>query len=153
MDTRKAWAYRAGAHNFCSSWWRHQMEKFSELLAFWAKASDAELWCFLWSAPEPTVEQTMETLEIWDATTLIVTAFRCKTYFGQHNSYTRLTQLGISSRGHYWNCYPGVLYVKSLQLVWRKVISYTECRSSNESHRLNCMMGCQDVSHSTALSR
>ena len=26
------------------------------------KASDAELWCFLWSAPEPTVEQTMETL-------------------------------------------------------------------------------------------
>ena len=24
------------------------------------KASDAELWCFLWSAPEPTVEQTME---------------------------------------------------------------------------------------------
>ena len=25
------------------------------------KASDAELWCFLWSAPEQTVEQTMET--------------------------------------------------------------------------------------------
>ena len=26
------------------------------------KASDAELWYFLWSAPEPTVEQMMETL-------------------------------------------------------------------------------------------
>ena len=25
------------------------------------KASDAELWCFLWSAPEQTTEQTMET--------------------------------------------------------------------------------------------
>ena len=25
------------------------------------KASDAELWCFLWSAPEQTVEQTIET--------------------------------------------------------------------------------------------
>ena len=25
------------------------------------KASDAELWCFLWSAPAPRVEQTMET--------------------------------------------------------------------------------------------
>ena len=26
------------------------------------KASDVELWCFLWSAPEPTFEQTMETV-------------------------------------------------------------------------------------------
>ena len=31
-------------------------------------------WCFLWSAPEPTVEQTMETLVIWDATVLIMTS-------------------------------------------------------------------------------
>ena len=38
------------------------------------KASDAELWCFLWFAPEPTVEQTMETPVIWDATTLIMTS-------------------------------------------------------------------------------
>ena len=29
------------------------------------KANDAELWCFLWSAPEPTVEQTMETPSRW----------------------------------------------------------------------------------------
>ena len=29
------------------------------------KASDAELWCFLWSAPEPTVEQTIETPMIY----------------------------------------------------------------------------------------
>ena len=46
------------------SWWRHQMETFSVLLAIlcrkftghrWiphTKASDAELWCFLWSVPE-----------------------------------------------------------------------------------------------------
>ena len=47
------------------TWWRHQMEIFSALLALCAgnspvtgelgprrKASDAELWCFLWSAPE-----------------------------------------------------------------------------------------------------
>ena len=31
------------------------------------RASDAELWCFLWSAPEQTVEQTTETPVIWDA--------------------------------------------------------------------------------------
>ena len=38
------------------------------------KASGAELWCFLWSAPGPTVEQTMETQMIWDATALIMTS-------------------------------------------------------------------------------
>ena len=37
------------------------------------KASDAELRCFYWSAPEQTVEQTIETLVIWDAIALIVT--------------------------------------------------------------------------------
>ena len=37
-------------------WWRHQMETFPALVALCAgkspvtKASDAELWCFLWSA-------------------------------------------------------------------------------------------------------
>ena len=38
------------------------------------KASDAELWCFLWSAPEPTLEQTMKTLVIWKAIALIMTS-------------------------------------------------------------------------------
>ena len=49
---------------FIQSWWRHQMESFSALLVLCAgnspvtgefphtKASDAEFWCFLWSAPE-----------------------------------------------------------------------------------------------------
>ena len=31
------------------------------------KAIDAELWCFLWSAPEQTLEQTIDTPVIWDA--------------------------------------------------------------------------------------
>ena len=31
------------------------------------KASNAEFWCFLWSAPEQTFEQTIETPVIWDA--------------------------------------------------------------------------------------
>ena len=38
------------------------------------KASDAELWCFLWSAPEQTFEQIIETLVIWDAIALIMTS-------------------------------------------------------------------------------
>ena len=49
-------------HLFGVTWWRHQMEPFSALLALCAgnspvpvisrHVSDAELWCFLWSAPE-----------------------------------------------------------------------------------------------------
>ena len=34
------------------------------------KASNADLWCFLWSAPE-MFEQSFETPVIWDAITLI----------------------------------------------------------------------------------
>ena len=36
------------------------------------KASDAELWCFLWPVPEQTVEQTIEMPAIWDAIMLIM---------------------------------------------------------------------------------
>ena len=68
-------------------WWRNQMRTFSALLAgpLWGestghrwipltKASDAELWCFLWSAPEQTIEQTIETPVIWDIIALIITS-------------------------------------------------------------------------------
>ena len=36
------------------------------------KASDAELWFFLWYAPEQTFEQAIETPVIWDAIVLIM---------------------------------------------------------------------------------
>ena len=36
------------------------------------KASDAELWCFLWFVSEPTVEQTIETPVIWDEIAFIM---------------------------------------------------------------------------------
>ena len=39
------------------------------------KASDAKLWCFLWSAPEQMFEQTIETPVIWDAIALIMMSF------------------------------------------------------------------------------
>ena len=38
------------------------------------KASDAELWCFRWSAPEQTVELTIVRLVIWDAIAPIMTS-------------------------------------------------------------------------------
>ena len=36
------------------------------------KASDAELWCFLWPAPEQMFEQTIKAPVIWDAIALIM---------------------------------------------------------------------------------
>ena len=66
------------------TWWSHQKETFSALLALCVgnslftgefpskRASDAELWCFLWSAPWKMVEQTIVRLVIWDAITLIM---------------------------------------------------------------------------------
>ena len=69
--------------------WRHQMETFSLVTdPLWGeftghrsipftKASDAELWWFLWSAPEQTIEQTIGTLVIWNAIVLIMTSLLC----------------------------------------------------------------------------
>ena len=61
------------------------METFSVLLDLYegnrlillTKASDTELWNFLWYAPEQTVEQTIETLVISDAIALIMTSLQC----------------------------------------------------------------------------
>ena len=41
------------------------------------KANDTGLWCFLWSAPEPTNEETLETQVIWGAIAVIMTSFLC----------------------------------------------------------------------------
>ena len=38
------------------------------------QASDAERWCFLWSAPEQTVEHTIETSVVSDGIALIMTS-------------------------------------------------------------------------------
>ena len=58
------------------------MDTFSALLTLCegihlVKASVAELWCFLWSAPEQTVQQTIETPMICDAIALIMTSLWC----------------------------------------------------------------------------
>ena len=67
-----------------NTWWRNQIDIFS-VISFTGgeftgargfprtKASDAELWCFLWSAPEQTVKLTIKAPVIWDAIELIMT--------------------------------------------------------------------------------
>ena len=55
------------------------------------KASDAELWCFLWFVPEWTVEQTIARLVIWDAISPIMTSpWFCKPFlYAIHCRYNR----------------------------------------------------------------
>ena len=78
------WAYSGVESCFvCKVSWRcHQMETFPALLVLCeenplTKSSEAEAWEFLWSAPEQTVEQTIETPLIWDAIALIMTLLYC----------------------------------------------------------------------------
>ena len=55
--------------------WKHLCGEFTG--DWWiplTKASDAALWCFLWSAPEQTVEQTIETPVIRDTIAPIMTS-------------------------------------------------------------------------------
>ena len=63
------------------TWWHHQMETFSALLALCEgnppyKGSDAELWCILWSVLEQTVEKTIERPVIWNVIALIRTSIK-----------------------------------------------------------------------------
>ena len=43
------------------------------------KAGDTELWYFLWSVPEQTTKQTVETQVIWDAIAVIMKSLYCCT--------------------------------------------------------------------------
>ena len=73
--SRCQWSNSEGAEGMTPTWRRHQLETFSMLQARWislTRASDVELWCFLWSAPEQMVEQTLEVPVIWDIIALIM---------------------------------------------------------------------------------
>ena len=74
------------------SWWRHQTETFPRFWPFVmessrhrlipiTKANEAELWCFLWSVLEQTVEKTIGTPVIWVVIALIMTSLWCACIF------------------------------------------------------------------------
>ena len=122
-----------------STWWRHKKEAFSPLLAllwwkstghWWiplTKASDSELWCFPWTAPEQTVEQTIETPVIWNAIALIMTSLWC--YKSQMHSYYLhgCAQLTAASRNK--------LYIDS-NVSWITTISTCTCFPSSKTGQL-----------------
>ena len=49
-------------------------ERNSTVTVEFPSQSDAELWYFLWSAPEQTIEQIIEKTVIWKAISLIMTS-------------------------------------------------------------------------------
>ena len=94
-----------------------------------SKTSDAELWCILWSAPEQTVEQTIETLVIWDAIALIFYAIVMKNHqFWNWNASNNQRALNTCNNYQYtrkitnqWNIQSflfRILYHRKLYRTW-----------------------------------
>ena len=67
------------------------------------KAIDAELWCFLWSAPQQTVEQRIETPVIWDTIVLIMTSLQWSWKLSVCSDQTSRRNVASTSEGlHCW---------------------------------------------------
>ena len=63
-----------------------------------AKASDAELWCFLRSAHEQKIDQTIETMVIWGTIALIMTSL----WWMAFNDHWRHKHRWISCEQNHW---------------------------------------------------
>ena len=59
------------------------------------KTSDAELWCFIWSAPEQTPQQAIETPVIWDVIVLVMTSLKWIFHHNMHRHVVWYTYIDI----------------------------------------------------------
>ena len=73
LVTLAHFCHHSGAH-LCHNFFLHQLREYLFSKRINTKASDPELWCFLWSTPEKSVEQTIETVVIWDTFALSMTS-------------------------------------------------------------------------------
>ena len=80
-------------------------------------ANDAEIWCLLWSAPEQTAEQTIETPMRWDAIALIMAALQWDIFI---SGYIKYTDINAIHRSNQTNC---KIFDKSLGQTYQ----YTVC--------------------------
>ena len=104
------------------------------------KASDAELWWFLWSAPEPTVEQTMETPVFWDTVALIMTSLQYVEWIWWEQSYSRMSifevmltfeMLTVRRQQHSFSTH-GRVFLRKCQSFWdRKCLDLRGTRPPN----------------------
>ena len=152
--------------------YRHQMETFSALLVLCegiplTKSSDAELWCFPWSAPEQAVEQTIDTLIISDAIALIMTSLVMWHQLMGLLSWKPFTGISLGMRpdnerrryivttsligcAHTWTepCLPCNQVFATHLKIGQLPVSSTCARSSNELQRLDLNIEYQDSSSS-----
>ena len=98
------------------------------------KASDADIWCFLWSTPEQTVERTIETLEVWNTVVLIMMSLWCRSFVATVSS-TDITgncllqpRQSLSPRDQLGTAANAVLYKEHNQdtgpLCWEPPVNY-----------------------------
>ena len=110
------------------------------------KTSVAELWCFLWSAYEKTVEQTIGTPMIWDAIALIMTSLQWTvrlTNDDQLNVHNRNDRpLPIDCR-YYSDAIMGAMasQITSLTIVYSTVYSGADQRKHQGSASLAFLRG------------
>ena len=113
------------------------------------KASDVELWCFLWFAPEKTDEQTMETPVIWRHRThcdvivmfflfnqCLIAAILCwvSASWYRHqmmliDSYNIFPSYTIDFNGTVWGHYICLINIYSLKCLIRS-LNNSECKTS-----------------------
>ena len=86
-------------------WWESTGHRLIPL----TKTNDTELWCFLWSALEQTVEQANETLVTRDAIALIMKSLLCT----DETEYNKTCRSGKK-----WYFHPGIIYTEPGQLNW-----------------------------------
>ena len=80
---KRQWDTRGAVIKCPSMWWRHGMETLSALLALCGgnppvtggfpsqRGNNAERWCYLCCQPEQTVQQTVDSPAIWDASEFV----------------------------------------------------------------------------------
>ena len=97
------------------------------------KVNDAELWYFLWSAPEQTGEQTIEPPVIWDVIAPIITSplWNVSIYF------LLILPLTISGMQFFFPPYD----VFALGRIWRVLLPWTSLGSNSSNGLLECGIG------------
>ena len=95
------------------------------------KASDSEIWCFLWSAPEQKAEKTNGTPVIWDAIVLIMTLLYCECGYYLNQCWLTL------NRVHWLSCErnsKGIHGTLVIKFTWKCIYSFyiTAISEANE---------------------
>ena len=111
------------------------------------KASDAELWYFLWSTPKHTVEETIEMPVIGDAIALIMTSSYWITTSEKLISCVLMTWkiLGLKSRIWFGNDSHVVSYRNSRKNLLRRITWLNFPKNCNKTKLVQVLVWCHQM--------